>query len=84
MDILIASLDNLGHPEHVQGISSKEGWKEEFELQREGMCKKLDRYKEAIADYFKDEAKKDFIYMMSQMLSNPKLMQQLTGVKSIQ
>jgi hypothetical protein len=47
------------------------------------MCKKLDRYKEEMADYFK-EAKKDFKYMMSQILSNPKLMQQLTSAMFIQ
>jgi hypothetical protein len=45
------------------------------------MYNKHDRYKEAMADYFKEEAMKDFD-MISQMLSNPppKLMRQLASV----
>jgi len=54
--------------------------------QWEGMYKKRDRYKEVMADYFKEEAKKDFRDMMSQMLSNPppELMQQLASAMSVQ
>lgn len=48
------------------------------------MCKKHGRYKEVMADYFKEEAKKDFKYMMSQTLYNPQLMQELTSVMYIQ
>jgi hypothetical protein len=85
-DILTASLDNPEHPGHVRGISSKEGWKEGFVPQWEGLYKKRDRYKEELSDYFKQEAKKEFKDLMSQMLSNPlsELMQQLASVMSIQ
>jgi hypothetical protein len=39
-----------------------------------------------MADYFKEEAKKDFKDMTSQMLSNPppELMQQLASAMSVQ
>jgi hypothetical protein len=76
-DILTASLGNPEHPGRVRGLSSKEGWKEGFRPQREGLYKKCDRYKEELSDYFKQEAKKEFKDLMSQMLSNPppKLMQ---------
>ena len=78
-DILTAGLGNPEHPGRVRGISSKEGWKEGFGPQWEGLYKKRDRYKEEMADYFKEEAKKEFKGLMSEMLSNPppELMQQL-------
>jgi len=59
-DILIASLGNPEHPGRVRGISSKDGWTEGFSEEWVGMYKKCDRYKEAMVDYFKEEAKKDF------------------------
>jgi hypothetical protein len=62
---------NPAHHGRVRGISSKEGWKEGFGPQWEGLYKKLDRYKEELSDYFKLEAKKEFKDMMPQMLSNP-------------
>lgn len=85
-DILTAGLGNPEHPGHVRGISSKEGWKEGLGPQWEGIYKKRDRYKEAMADYFKEEAKKDFKDMMTQMLSNPppELIQQLVSAMSVQ
>jgi hypothetical protein len=85
-DILTAGLGNPEHPGHVRGISSKEGWKEGLGPQWEGLYKKRDRYKEELSDYFKQEAKKEFKDLMSQMLSNPplELMQQLASVMSIQ
>jgi len=78
-DILTAGLGNPEHPGRVRGISSKEGWKEGFGPQWEGLYKKRDRYKEEMANYFKEEAKKEFKGLMSEMLSNPppELMQQL-------
>jgi hypothetical protein len=50
------------------------------------LYKKRDRYKEELSDYFKQEAKKEFKDLMSQMLSNPppELMQHLASVMSIQ
>jgi hypothetical protein len=85
-DILTAGLGNPEHPGRVRGISSKEGWKEGFRPQWEGLYKKRDRYKEELSDYFKQEAKKEFKDLMSQMLSNPplELMQQLASVMSVQ
>ena len=85
-DILTAGLGNPEHPGRVRGILSKEGWKEGFSEEWAGMYKKHDRYKEAMADYFKDESKKDFKDMMSQMIFNPppELLQQLASVMSIQ
>ena len=78
-DILTAGLGNPEHPGRVRGISSKEGWKEGFRPQWEGLYKKRDRYKEEMTNYFKEEAKKEFKGLMSEMLSNPplELMQQL-------
>jgi hypothetical protein len=70
-DILTAGLDNPEHPGRVRGISSKEGWKEGFRPQWEDLYMKHDRYKEELSDYFKQEAKKEFKDLMSQMLSNP-------------
>jgi hypothetical protein len=54
--------------------------------QWEGLYKKCDRYKEEWSDYFKQEAKKEFKDLMSQMLSNPppKSMQQLVSAMSVQ
>jgi hypothetical protein len=85
-DILTACLGNPKHPGHVRGISSKKGWKEGFGPQWEGLYKKHDRYKEELSDYFKQEAKKEFKDLMSQMLSNPppELMQQLASAMSVQ
>jgi hypothetical protein len=82
----MVGLGNLEHPGRVRGISSKEGWKEGFGPQWEGLYKKCDRYKEYLSDYFKQEAKKEFKDLMSQMLSNPplELMQQLASVMSVQ
>jgi hypothetical protein len=37
------------------------------------MYKKRDRYKEEMANYFKEEAKKEFKGLMSEMISNPPL-----------
>jgi hypothetical protein len=51
-DILTAGLGNHEHPGCARGISSKDGWKEGFGPQREGLYKKHDRYKEHMADYF--------------------------------
>jgi hypothetical protein len=50
------------------------------------LYKKRDRYKEELSDYFKQEAKKEFKDLMSQMLSNPppELMQQLASAMSVQ
>jgi hypothetical protein len=50
------------------------------------LYKKRDRYKEVLSDYFKQEAKKEFKDLMSQMLSNPppELMQQLASAISVQ
>jgi hypothetical protein len=52
----------------------------------EGLYKKHDRCKEEMADYFKEEAKKAFRVLMSQMLLNPplELMQQLVSMMSVQ
>jgi hypothetical protein len=85
-DILTAGLGNPEHPDRVRGISSKEGWKEGFRPQWEGLYKKRDRSKEELSDYFKQEAKKEFKDLMSQMLSNPplELMQQLASAMSVQ
>ena len=66
-DILTAGLGNAKHPSHVRGITCKEV----FRPQWESIYKKCDRYKEAMADYIKEEAKKEFKDMMSQMLVNP-------------
>jgi hypothetical protein len=78
-DILTGGLSNPEHPGRVRGISSKEGWKEGFGPQWEGLYKKRNRYKKEMANYFKEEAKKEFKGLMSKMLSNPplELMQQL-------
>jgi hypothetical protein len=59
-DILTAGLGNPEHPGRVRGISSKEGWKEEFRPEWKGEYNKRDQYKEEMESYFKEEAKKDF------------------------
>jgi hypothetical protein len=41
-DILTVALGNPEHPSRVQGISSKEGWKEGFGPEWEGEYKKHD------------------------------------------
>ena len=56
-DILTIALGNPEHPSRVRGISSKEGWKEGFGLEWEGMYRKRDRYKDEMSNYFKEEAK---------------------------
>jgi hypothetical protein len=85
-DILTTGLGNPEHPGRVRGISSKEGWKEGFGPQWKGLYKKHDRYKEEMANYFKEKAKKEFKGLMSEMLSNPtlELMQQLASAMSVQ
>jgi hypothetical protein len=85
-DILTASLGNPEHPGRVRGISLKEGWKEGFGPEWEGEYKKRDRYKKEMKSYFKEEAKKDFQEMMSQILSDPPpaLMQCLASAMSAQ
>jgi len=85
-DILTAGLGNPEHPSRIRGISSKEGWKEGLGPEWEGEYKKRDRYKEEMKSYFKEEAKKDFQEMMSQILSDPPpaLMQRLASVMSAQ
>jgi hypothetical protein len=60
-DILTAGLGNPEHPGRVRGISSKEGFRPEWEDE----YKKRDRYEEEMKSYFKEEAKKDFQEMMS-------------------
>jgi hypothetical protein len=64
----------------------KEGWKEGFRPEWKGEYKKCDRYKEEMKSYFKEEAKKDFQEMMSQILSDPPsaLMQRLASAMSAQ
>jgi hypothetical protein len=59
---------------------------EGFGPQWGGLYKKLDLYKEAMVDYFKEEATKEFKDLMSQMLSNHplELVQQLASVMSVQ
>jgi hypothetical protein len=64
-DIITAGLGNPEHPGRVRGILSKEGWKDGFIPQWEGLYKKCDRYKEELSDYFKEEAKKEFKDLMS-------------------
>jgi hypothetical protein len=55
--------------------------KEGFRPQWEGLYKKRDSYKEIMTEYFKEEAKKEFKDLMSQVLSNAplELMQQLAS-----
>jgi len=45
-DVLTIALGNPEHHGRVRGISSKEGWKEGFGPEWEGMYRKRDRYKE--------------------------------------
>jgi hypothetical protein len=70
-DILSVGLGNPEHPGRVRGISSKEGWKDGFGPQWKNEYKKRDRYKEQMATYFREEAKKDFQEMMGKLLENP-------------
>jgi len=51
-------LGNPKHPGRVQGVSSHLGWKEGFPEHAE-MYRKRDRYKEAMRDIFKEEAKQE-------------------------
>ena len=84
MDPLTLGLGNPEHPGRVRGISSKLGWKEGFGEEWSSMYKKRDRYKQAMKDYFEEEAKKDFKDMMSKFLSNldPEMMKQLASAMS--
>jgi len=70
-DDLTHSLGNPEHPGRVRGVSSKISWKHGFGPQWEGIYKSRQRYKEAMRNYFQEQAKKDFAKMMSDMLSNP-------------
>jgi len=70
-DVLTVALGNLEHPGHVRGISSKEGWKEGFEPEWEGMYRKHGRYKEELSNFFEEEAKKEVGQVMNKMLSDP-------------
>ena len=85
-DILSVGLGNPEHPGHVRGISSKEGWKDGFDPQWKNEYKKHDRYKEQMANYFQEEAKKDLQEMMGNLLENPppKLIQKLASAMSNQ
>ena len=80
-DILSEGLGNPEHPGRVRGVSSKEGWKEGFGPQWEGEYRKRDRYKEQMASYWKEEAKKEFIEFMEKLVDNPppELMQKLAS-----
>jgi len=83
-DILSVGLGNPKHPGRVRGISSKEGWKDGFGPQWANEYKKCDWYKEQMANYFQEEAKKDFQEMMGMLLENPppELMQKLASAMS--
>jgi hypothetical protein len=83
-DILSVGLGNPEHPGRVRGISSKEGWKDGFGPQWANEYKKRDRYKDQMANYFQEEAKKDFQEMMEKLLENPppELMQKLASAMS--
>jgi len=64
----------LGKPEHhgrVRGISSKEGWKEGFRPEWEGMYRKRDHYKEELSNFCKEEAMKEVEQVINKMLSDP-------------
>jgi hypothetical protein len=69
-DILTVGLGNPEHPGCVRGILSKEGWKEGFGPQWEGLYRKRDRYKKDMADHFKENAKNEFKDLIYQMLLN--------------
>jgi len=85
-DILSVCLGNPKHPGRVRGISSKQGWKDGFGPQWINEYKKCDRYKEQMATYFQEEAKKDLQEMMGNLLENPppKLIQKLASAMSNQ
>ena len=70
-DVLTVALGNPEHLGRVRGISSKEGWKEGFRPEWEGMYRKHDRYKEEMSNYFKEEAKREVEEVMSKILSDP-------------
>ena len=59
--------------------------KEGFHVHAE-MYRKCDRYKEAMRDYFKEEAKQEMKQMLVEIMANPdsKLRQQLASVMSSQ
>ena len=85
-DVLTVGLGNPEHPGRVRGISSKEGWKDRFGPEWQGVYKKRDRYKEDMQSFFKEEAKKEFQVMMEQILENHPLalMQKLANAVSSQ
>jgi len=85
-DVLTITLGNPEHPGRVRGISSKEGWKEGFGPEWEGMYRKCNRYKEALSNFFKEEVKKEVKQVMNKMLSDPppELMQRLASAMSSQ
>jgi len=76
-DVLTVALGNPKHPSHVRGISSKEGWKEGFRPEWEGMYRKHDRYNKELSNFFNEWAEKEVKQVMNKMLSDhpPKLMQ---------
>jgi hypothetical protein len=61
------------------------GWKEGFPEHAE-MYRKCDRYKEAMRDYFKEEAKQEMKQMLVEIMTNPdsEIRQQLASVMSSQ
>ena len=78
-------LGNPKHPGRVQGVSSHLGWKEGFPKHAE-MYRKHDRYKKAMRDYFKEEAKQEMKQMLVEIMANPdsEIRQQLASVMSSQ
>ena len=57
-DTLSVGQGNPEHPDRVQGVLSHLGQKEGFP-EHAKMYRKHDRYKEAVRDYFKEEAKQE-------------------------
>ena len=84
-DTVSVGLGNPEHPGRVRGVSSHLGWKEGFSEHAE-MYRKCDRYKEAMRDYFKEEAKQEMKQMLVEIMANPnsEIRQQLTSVMSSQ
>jgi hypothetical protein len=84
-DALSVGLGNPEHPGRVRGMSSRLGWKEGFPNDAD-MYKKSDRYKEAMRDFFKEEAKQEMKQMLVELMANPdsEIRQQLASVMSIQ
>jgi len=84
-DTLSVGLGNPEHPGRVRGVSSHLCWKEGFPEHAE-MYRKCDHYKEAMRDYFKEEAKKEMKQMLVEIMANPdsEIRQQLASVLSSQ